>query len=79
MPNNQCGISTDEIAGTFEVLLEGESAPFSKPECLSAQDLNAQLASSKLSAFARIPATEGSACDHAALAEALPRFRQPSR
>lgn len=78
MPDDSCGISTDEIAGTFEVLLDGESAPFSKPECLSADDLNAQLRDSKLAAFARFPATSAAACDYAALAQANPRFRHPS-
>lgn len=75
MRDNRCGISTDEVAGTFEVLLEGESAPFSKPECVTADELNMQLRMSSLDAFARIPATSGDACDYAALAAAQPRFR----
>lgn len=79
MPNDTCGVSTDEVAPTFEVLLDGEPAPFSKPECLSADELNAQLEDSSLAAFARIPATSGAPCDRAALAEAVPRYRQPGR
>ena len=35
MRDGHCGISTDEIAPTFEVLLEGASAPFS-PSCAMA-------------------------------------------
>lgn len=79
MPDNRCGISTDEVAPTFEVLLDGASAPFSKPECVTADELNAQLKASSLDAFARIPATSGGACDFAALAEALPRFRNVNK
>jgi hypothetical protein len=74
-PDNTCAISTDEIAPTFEVLLEGEAAPFTKPSCLTADELNEQLRASSLSAFARIPATGGAACDYAALAAAQPRYR----
>lgn len=79
MPNDQCGISTDEVAGTLEVLLDGAAAPFTKPECVSADELNAQLLETSLSAFARIPATSGAACDRAALAQTIPRYRQPGR
>ena len=79
MPDNHCGISTDEVAPTFQVLLEGDSAAFSEPECLSADELNAQLKQTKLAAFARIPSTSGATCDHAALAKAVPRYRQPGR
>lgn len=61
MPDERCGISTDEIAGTFEVLLEGQPAPFAAPECVSAQELNALLRASKLSAFARFPPTRAHA------------------
>lgn len=75
MPDNRCGISTDEVAPTFEVLLDGATAPFAKPECVTADELNAQLKASPLAAFARIPATSGAPCDFAALSEALPRWR----
>jgi hypothetical protein len=79
MRDNRCGISTDEVAGTFEVLLDGAMAPFSKPECVTADELNMQLKASPLDAFARIPATSGDACDYAALAEAQPRFRHTAK
>ena len=76
MPDNRCGISTDEVAPTLELLLEGESAPFAKPECVTADELNAQFRASSLDEFARIPATSGAPCDHAALALALPRYKR---
>ena len=79
MPNNHCGISTDEVAPTFQVLLEGDSAAFTERECLSADELNEKLKTTKLSAFARVPSTSGAMCDYAALAKAIPRYRQPGR
>ena len=75
MPDNRCGISTDEVALQLGLLLEGEEAPFSKPECVTADELNAQLKASSLSEFGRFPSTAGAPCDHNALAEALPRRR----
>lgn len=74
MPDNRCGISTDEVAPTLELLLEGESAPFAKPECVTADELNSQFAASSLDEFARIPPTSGAPCDHAALAASEPRY-----
>ena len=74
MPDDRCGISTDEVALQLGLLLEGEEAPFTKPECVSADELNNQLKASSLSAFGRIPSTDGASCDHRALAEALPRY-----
>jgi hypothetical protein len=75
MPDDRCGISTDEVALQLGLLLEGEEAPFSTPECVTADELNMQLKASSLSEFGRIPATAGTPCDHSALAEALPRYR----
>lgn len=74
MPDNRCGISTDEVAPTFELLLEGESAPFAKPECVTADELNMQFNASSLDEFARVPPTSGAACDREALALAVPRY-----
>jgi hypothetical protein len=74
MPDNRCGISTDEVAPTFELLLEGESAPYAKPECVTADELNTQFNASSLDEFARIPATSGASCDHQALAQKIPRY-----
>lgn len=74
MPDDRCGISTDEVALTLELLLEGESAPFAKPECVTADELNMQFAASSLDEFARIPPTGGASCDYRALAEAQPRY-----
>jgi hypothetical protein len=76
MPDNRCGISTDEIAPTLELLLEGETAPFAKPECVTADELNTQFKATSLDEFARIPPTSGAACDHQALAEAQPRYKR---
>ena len=75
MPDNRCGISTDEMAPQFQVLLEGETAPFTEPECVTADVLNQQIKATKLSAFARIPATTGAACDYAGLAARIPRYK----
>ena len=73
MPNNQCGISTDEMADIFQVLLEGDSAPFTQPECVPAQVLNQQLRDSvKLAGIAHLPPTSGGPCDYAALDMQLP-------
>jgi hypothetical protein len=75
MPDDRCGISTDEVALQLGLLLGGEEAPFSKPECVTADELNLQFKASSLSEFGRIPTTAGTPCDHSALAEALPRYR----
>jgi len=65
--DNVCGVSTDEIYPVFEVLMEGESAPFTQQECVTAAELNQQLRDSKtLESLAFFPDTTGS-CDYAAL------------
>ena len=78
MPDNRCGISTDEIAPQLGLLLEGEDAPFAAPECVTADELNMQFQASSLNEFGRIPATSGAPCDYQALAASQPRYQRSS-
>jgi hypothetical protein len=74
MPDNRCGLSTDESWPTFESFVEGKPAPFTKPECVSATELNQQFRDSgTLADFARLKES-GMSCDYAALAEKFPPF-----
>ena len=71
LPDNTCGLSTDESYSTLEYLAGGASFPFTQPECVSAEVLNQQLRDSVvLAGFGRTTAT--GTCDHAALAAELP-------
>jgi len=71
LPDNRCGLSTNESYSTLEYLNDLQPAPFTKPECVPAEVLNEQLrASAKLSSFARTKAS--GSCDYAALAAKLP-------
>lgn len=70
LPDNSCGLSTDESYPTLEVLNDGAPAPFTRPECVPAQTLNQQLReSARLGAFART--TASGTCDYAALSARL--------
>lgn len=70
LPDDTCGLSTQGALSAFKALLahvQGDpTEPFTSPECVSPKALNAQLADSKLEAWAFIPASEG-ACSYAAL------------
>jgi hypothetical protein len=71
LPDNSCGLSTDESWPTLEVLAGGSDAPFTKPECVPANVLNQQLRDSgTLASLARTKAA--GTCDHAALSAELP-------
>jgi hypothetical protein len=71
LPDNTCGLSTDESYSTLEVLA-GAPAPFTSPECVSAPTLNQQFRDSMtLAPFARTIAS--GACNYAALAAELPK------
>lgn len=76
MPNNECGVSTDETWHTLGAFVPGESYPFTEMECVAVSELNRQLKESPLAAFARIPETTTRPCDYAALEAELPPFTQ---
>jgi hypothetical protein len=66
LPDNSCGLSTDQSWPTLEYLAEYMEAPFTRPECVSADVLNQQFRDSVvLEGFARTTAT--GSCDYAAL------------
>ncbi|HTU61254.1 MAG TPA: hypothetical protein VMF89_22520, partial [Polyangiales bacterium] len=76
MPDDRCGISTDEVALQLGLILGGEEAPFTQPECVSADELNMQLKASSLAELAHFPPTAGAPCDYATLAAAQPRYQR---
>ena len=66
LPDNACGLSTDESYATFADFAPGLEAPFTKPECVSAETLNQQFRDSVvLEDFARTTAT--GRCNYAEL------------
>ena len=66
LPDDSCGLSTNESWSTFANILQGDGVPFNRPQCLSAETLNQQFHDSvALEAFARVVA--GGTCNHAAL------------
>ncbi len=70
MPDNTCGLSTDESASTLEYLAGG-SFPFTQPRCFKAEVLNQHfLDSVVLEGFGRT--TASGTCDYAALDAELP-------
>jgi hypothetical protein len=70
LPDNTCGLSTSESYPTFETF-DPSGLPFTKPECVSAEELNRQFSQSTvLYPFARTK-TSGT-CDYAALAAMFP-------
>jgi hypothetical protein len=76
MPNNRCGVSTYGVWDTLNVLAPGE--PFSRLQCVSSKELNAQLADSKFRGLRFLPDTDTS-CDYAALDAQLPPLEYFSR
>lgn len=70
-PDNTCGYDTSLVVNTFNALSKGASADaLSKPECLSASELNARLRDNQLEAFAYVPSSAGE-CDYATLDASL--------
>ena len=66
LPDDSCGLSTDESYTTFANAIQGDGMPFDRPACLSADTLNQQFRDSVvLEAFARTVAS--GSCDYAAL------------
>jgi hypothetical protein len=66
LPDNSCGLSTDESWPVFEGLLAGADAPFIRPECVPAEVLNQQFRDSVvLEPFART--TASGSCNYAEL------------
>jgi hypothetical protein len=72
LPGNVCGVSTHDATSAFSALSEGADEPFTKAECVTPEELNAQLAASVLAAFAHIPPSSGT-CDYQDLDARLPR------
>lgn len=70
LPSNQCALSTYPIQAELGVLAGGPDWPFSKIECVTSDELNAQLRSSPLAGFGKLPETSGS-CDYAELDRTL--------
>lgn len=66
LPNDTCGLSTDESYSTFANIIQGDGVPFDHPECLSAEALNQNFRNSGvLAAFART--VSSGTCNYAAL------------
>jgi hypothetical protein len=66
LPDDTCGLSTDESWPTLQYLAGGVDAPFTHPECVPAEVLNQQFLDSEvLAVFARTTASGG--CDYSAL------------
>lgn len=73
LPNNTCGLSTADAKSAFVTLLQEDfkREPFTFAECVLPKQLNEQLASSALAAWAFVPPSKGK-CDYAALDARLP-------
>lgn len=72
MPDNRCGLSTHMSYDTLGVLNELMPAPFTQPECVSAETLNQQFrATPKLGPFGRTIAS--GSCNYAELDARLPK------
>jgi len=65
MPNNRCGVSTYQVT---EILagLALVPAPFTRTECVSVEELNAQFHATTLAGFGQIPPSNGT-CNYADL------------
>ncbi|HKU38495.1 MAG TPA: hypothetical protein VJR89_10120 [Polyangiales bacterium] len=73
MPDNTCGLSTNESWPTFEEFEGPGAAPFTNPECVSAEELNRQFRASRhLTTFARTVAA--GSCNYAALDAMFPNY-----
>jgi len=73
LPDSTCGLSTDESWPTLEYLSDSSGLPFERPQCVTADELNAQfLDSGALAAFARTRAN--GTCNYAELDAMLPAW-----
>jgi hypothetical protein len=73
LPDNTCGLSTDESWPTLEYLSDSSGFPFERPQCVTAETLNAQFRDSgTLAAFART--RSGGTCNYAELDAQLPKW-----
>lgn len=72
LPSNECAITTYPANNEIKALLNGADYPFTRVECLKAEELNAQLRASPLAGYARVLSTTGS-CNYAELDRTLPR------
>ena len=70
MPDDRCGVSTYQLADIL-LGLAGVPAPFTRPECVSVETLNAQLRATALAGMGQLaPSTDS--CDYADLQARLP-------
>lgn len=65
LPNDQCGISTYQVADILAGLVLFP-APFTRVECVSVEEMNAQFRASSLAGFGQIPPSNGT-CKYADL------------
>lgn len=72
LPNNECAITTYPATAEIKALLNGVDYPFTRVECVKAEELNAQLRASPLAGYARVLSTTGT-CNYAELDRTLPR------
>jgi hypothetical protein len=70
LPDNTCGLSTDESRTTLAEIAQSMDVPFASPECVSAETLNQQFRDADLGMFART--TASGSCNHAELDMELP-------
>lgn len=71
LPTNECAITTYPANNEIKAVLNGADYPFTRVECLKADELNAQLRASPLAGYARVLSTTGS-CNYAELDRTLP-------
>ncbi|HKU41130.1 MAG TPA: hypothetical protein VJR89_23370 [Polyangiales bacterium] len=65
LPNNQCGVSTYQMVDLLSSLVVFP-APFTRVECVSVEELNAQFRATSLAGFGQIPPSNGT-CNYADL------------
>jgi len=72
LPNNECALTTYPAQAELKVLVDGADLPFTRIECVKADELNAQIKASQLAGYGRVLSTTGS-CNYAELDRTLPR------
>jgi len=72
LPTNECAITSYPANNELKVLVDGMDLPFTRVECVKAEELNAQLRASPLAGYARVLSTTGS-CNYGELDRTLPR------
>ncbi|MEY4512858.1 MAG: hypothetical protein RLZZ450_4980 [Pseudomonadota bacterium] len=72
LPTNECAITSYPAQAELKALVDGMDLPFTRIECVKAEELNAQLRASPLAGYARVLSTTGS-CNYGELDRTLPR------